>query len=452
MECIGSLPIVDNHDQDDDQSVEGSQKQGKPSQDTRRLNPDGTYATETALTTLGKNFRDSDVPILRELVLKGEYEVAVALGSTLTKLALNFQDCHHRAQAMLIITSIIRAGLSQVVASQIDKDSYDRLILCVRTLAKPSPALEEAFKSRCRKAFESHLLRNNSNDTTTPNSKSKVKIDERIQFRIPGAQKGSSLAISADYWTKDLALAVSTQQNEPKFMSVLSKVVQLTGFSDEIYAECYVTISHADIILDILLVNQVEETLQNVSIDLSTSGDLKVTEKPAPINLAPLGFAVIKAGVKVRSTDNGVIFGSISYGITDIQTIVLNSISIDICEYIRPDTVPDSKFRNIWTTLEWENKINVPAIANSQLDKVLSTILDGSHMACITENYGISESGDYLASNLYACSVFGEEILANICLERSPLGVVGHLRLRSKTQGIAVALGDRLTDIVNKMQ
>lgn len=38
--------------------------------------------------------------------------------------------------------------------------------------------------------------------------------------------------------------------------SKLSKVTQLTGFSDPVYAEAYINVNQFDIVLDVLLVNQ----------------------------------------------------------------------------------------------------------------------------------------------------------------------------------------------------
>jgi len=35
--------------------------------------------------------------------------------------------------------------------------------------------------------------------------------------------------------------------------------------------------------------------------------------------------------------------------------------------------------------------------------------------------------------------------LANICIEKTSGKIVGHLRIRSKTQGIALSLGDKIT-------
>ncbi len=53
-----------------------------------------------------------------------------------------------------------------------------------------------------------------------------------------------------------------------------------------------------DIALDVLLVNQTADTLQNVSLELTTMGDLKLVEKPSAITLAPHDFANIKVGAR----------------------------------------------------------------------------------------------------------------------------------------------------------
>jgi coatomer subunit beta len=55
-----------------------------------------------------------------------------------------------------------------------------------------------------------------------------------------------------------------------------------------------------------------------------------------------------------------------------------------------------------------------------------------------------------MAANLYARSVFGEDALVNVSVERkedSEGKLYGYIRIRSKTQGIALSLGDRITSI-----
>lgn len=60
------------------------------------------------------------------------------------------------------------------------------------------------------------------------------------------------------------------------------------------------------------------------------------------------------------------------------------------------------------------------------------------------------DGSNFLAANLYARSVFGEDALVNVSVEKKEdqdgkLG--GYIRIRSKTQGIALSLGDRITNV-----
>lgn len=57
---------------------------------------------------------------------------------------------------------------------------------------------------------------------------------------------------------------------------------------------------------------------------------------------------------------------------------------------------------------------------------------------------------NFLAANLYARSVFGEDALVNLSVEKkedSDGKLTGYIRIRSKTQGIALSLGDRITSV-----
>ena len=84
-------------------------------------------------------------------------------------------------------------------------------------------------------------------------------------------------------------------------------------------------------------------------------------------------------------------------------------------------------------------------------------------MSCLTPEGALSGNCDFLSANMYARSLFGacyritveilsyrgiigEDALANLSIERTEAGnITGHVRIRSKTQGIALSLGDRIT-------
>ena len=99
---------------------------------------------------------------------------------------------------------------------------------------------------------------------------------------------------------------------------------------------------------DVLIVNQTNDTLQNLALELATLGDLKLVERPSSHTLGPRDFLNIKANLKVSSTDTGAIFGNIVYDTTahaETNVVVLNDIHIDIMDYIHPATCTETEVR-----------------------------------------------------------------------------------------------------------
>ena len=245
----------------------------------------------------------------------------------------------------------------------------------------------------------------------------------------------------------------------------LGRIVQLTGLGDPIYAEARVEVRQYDIALAITLTNRTSLTLQNVGLELATLGDLKLAERPAPGALGPGASRTVRACVKVASTETGAIFGSIVFdpppsahaapadALTDALAsgvVVLNDVHVDVMDYISPGTVPDGAFRGMWAEFEWENKV---AVSTTIPDAAafLEHVAASTNMAILTPPAARAGKAGFLAANLYARSVFGEDALVNVAVEEvagggsgASGGLAGAIRIRSKTQGIALALGDKL--------
>ena len=158
------------------------------------------------------------------------------------------------------------------------------------------------------------------------------------------------------------------------FSSRLKRVTQLTGLSDPVYAEAYVTVHSYDILLEVLLINQTNEVMNNLCLELAVVGDLKLCERPQPHTLMPGESKNIKANIKVSSTETGIVFGSIVYDGNDVNgtkeqnadrnCVVLNDIHIDIMDYISPASCSDLTFRAMWAEFEWENQVPTAAHCN----------------------------------------------------------------------------------------
>ncbi|KAH6561174.1 hypothetical protein BASA50_003834 [Batrachochytrium salamandrivorans] len=450
-----------------DPTSPGGTKDKKPEEksttSSHRVLADGTYATESALSSalhsnktemVGKSVK----PPLRSLILGGEFFVGAVLSTALTKLALRYAQSSDnvsrsnalKIEAMLIMTSIIRVGKSQFVTAQIDEDSYSRIQGCLRLLSSvpAEPIMVDAFLKGCRNAFTNLVVSHEKTKLRKTKEKQGVKIqaDDVISFRF--LKNKRSLGGDGDEIEEDLTRATGSADRSDEYVSKLDRIIQLTGFSDPIYAEAYVTVHQYDILLDILIVNQTDQTLQNLTVEFSTLGDLKLVERPQSQTIGPRGFHSIKANIKVSSTETGVIYGNIVYDGTsslDVNCVILNDIHIDIMDYIKPATCNETQFRLMWLEFEWENKVNVNTNL-TDLRAYLDHIMKSTNLNCLTPEHALAGECGFLAANLYARSIFGEDALANICLEKNAGDrISGHIRIRSKTQGIALSLGDKIT-------
>lgn len=171
----------------------------------------------------------------------------------------------------------------------------------------------------------------------------------------------------------DLKRATGEFVNEGDSANNLNRILQLTGFSDPVYAEACVTVHHYDIILDVTIINRTKETLQNLCLELATMGDLKLVERPQNYTLAPESSKQIKANIKVSSTETGVIFGNIVYETSNVlerNVVVLNDIHIDIMDYISPAVCSDAAYRSMWAEFEWENKVSVTSCSKYPVQNI----------------------------------------------------------------------------------
>lgn len=135
----------------------------------------------------------------------------------------------------------------------------------------------------------------------------------------------------------------------------------------------------------------------------------------------------------------------VSGSTSDRNVVVLNDIHIDIMDYIIPASCNDSQFRQMWAEFEWENKVTVNT-SLTDLQDYLNHLIKSTNMKCLTPQKALSGDCGFLAANLYAKSIFGEDALANVSIEKaSPeASVSGHIRIRAKSQGMALSLGDKV--------
>lgn len=92
--------------------------------------------------------------------------------------------------------------------------------------------------------------------------------------------------------------------------------------------------------------------------------------------------------------------------------------------------------------VHWTFRLTTP----SDLKVYLEHIMKNTNMNCLTPDAALSGDCGFLSANLHARSIFGEDALANLSIEKQgDTAIQGHVRIRSKTQGIALSLGDKIT-------
>ncbi|KAL3777483.1 hypothetical protein ACHAWO_007353 [Cyclotella atomus] len=427
---------------------------------------DGTYATQTVYSEAKINPASLDkTPHLRKMIIGGDIFLGEIVSSCLTKMCLRAPDVGIDAvtvkgmtvKALLAMCGIVKMAEVTVGAQKSSlADCQERVSLCCRVLLDPKAAdlLKTTMLSEGKNSFAAFLKNLQDKELKEKEDSSEevvaAQADDLIHFRQLRSMTAQGGDIDLDDGT-DLARATGYADGGSLLTNELRHVYQLSGFADPVYAEAFVTVHEYDILLEILLINRTPNTLSNLTVELSTMGDMKIVERPQSHTIGPLDQMTIRASIKVSSTETGHIFGTIVYEDASTQEkgyINLNDIHMDIMDYIRPATCTDEVFRSMWAEFEWENKVAISTSIKG-LVEFLDHIVSSTNMTCLTP-HDRNEKGSFLAANLYAKSVFGEDALVNVSVEKKDDNdgkLAGYIRIRSKTQGIALSLGDRITNV-----
>eukprot|EP00366_Plasmodium_knowlesi_P003228 XP_002260725.1 coatamer protein, beta subunit, putative [Plasmodium knowlesi strain H] len=267
------------------------------------------------------------------------------------------------------------------------------------------------------------------------------------------------------------------------FMAKLYNSQRLTGIDDDIFIEAVPIVSNINLIVELYVYNQSGAYLQNIFISLSTHGNLKPIDKIPEFNLGPNEKRKFKITVKVHTTETGIIFGYVFYERKNENKknyIVLSELNINMTDYINASFISSHLFRIMWSEFEWENKININTSIRDAFE-LLKLIIKQTNMTIVekfmplefyeketknrTGQANISPIDIYIsyissledlkclvnnsaffAVNLFSRSIFGEDSLANLSVQKNPDGrLSGSIRVRSRTQGIALSLGDKIT-------
>jgi coatomer subunit beta len=100
--------------------------------------------------------------------LGGDFYTGAVLSSALTKLVIRCAEISEdkeqvnslKAEAMLIMVSVIRVGQSKFVTVPIDEDSNERIMNCIQALSElgKQPAIQEVFLKDTKATYSKMIM------------------------------------------------------------------------------------------------------------------------------------------------------------------------------------------------------------------------------------------------------------------------------------------------------
>ncbi|VAH85598.1 unnamed protein product [Triticum turgidum subsp. durum] len=368
---------------------------------------------------------------LRLLIMSGDFHLAAAVACTLTKLVLRLEEVEPSnkveankasAESLLMMVSMLQLGNSSYLPHPIDNDLYDRIVFCVRLLCSTDNDHErKVWLMSCHQSFTKMLDEKQSRK----NEKMKVDAqnahahpDDSIDFYHLMSRRGMGQLELEDEFRDDLKAATG-ELNDADDADNLNRPIQLTGFSDPLYAEGFVTVNqYHDTVLDITVINRTKETMHNLCLEFATACKNAVLERSGKYTVAPSASEQIQAMIKVSSSNVGIIITRIVYETSDemgTSEVILKDMSISIADYMTPATCTDVAFRRMWAECPWKVKLKVNTLLHDE-KAFLNFIIKSTNMNCLTPLSALDGDCGFVAANLYAKSVFGEDALVNISI------------------------------------
>jgi len=193
-----------------------------------------------------------------------------------------------------------------------------------------------------------------------------------------------------------------------------------------------------------------------VNVELLTQGNLKVVDKPVAVTLRGQETTYVKSSLKVSSTDNGAIYGYLTFDSPSGNVpfvININEIQIDFINALQPAECTELEFKKKWAEYEWENKVQV-STPITDLKQYVEHFAESMNIKLMTSITEADQKAGFLVANFYTKSKFQEDCLINMSIEKTAdlasapgeppcVRIAGLIRLRAKTEGMALCVGEK---------
>jgi len=208
--------------------------------------------------------------------------IAIALTKLTMKTRKQLRPFGEKAsQSIIILCQLLRGHEKK----DCDPESRQRMRLCLKLLMNPGKAsfqqIEELLLKHSRRILALYLEDQSDFESKLQQKKAAdlqiTQPDEPIVFR----QLKPRAEVTDFDMGEEIGSNIEDLINASKKETEMY-VYQLTGYSDQIYAEAFLEVHHFDILMKIVLTNRTNKTLPNVQVELLTQGNLKAVEKPQP--------------------------------------------------------------------------------------------------------------------------------------------------------------------------
>ena len=146
-----------------------------------------------------------------------------------------------------------------------------------------------------------------------------------------------------------------------------------------------------------------------------------MVEKPVSITLRGGETEIIKSSLKVSSTDNGAIYGYLTFDSPSgnvPHVININEIQIDFINALMPAECTELEFKKKWADYDWENKVAV-STPISDLKEYVEHFASSMNVKLMTQITEADQQAGFLVANFYTKSKFAEDCLINMSIEKT---------------------------------
>ena len=137
--------------------------------------------------------------------------------------------------------------------------------------------------------------------------------------------------------------------------------------------------------------------------------EVKVTDKPQIFNLAPQQVKTLKMRFKAAKTEDGFLFGYITYSSSSGNVpylIVLDHVILNLLDAVIPEHISEKQFKKLWAELVWENKYQRTMKQESLYD-YLTTFAKKINLEIVSPLTQFDKTSPLLVANLFGKTKFG---------------------------------------------